>query len=73
MKVWIISDNESGIPYEVFDSAEKARDKMLQLVNYPLYRKEYIKECISAIQEGFERNPDEYGTDDYYVSACEIH
>lgn len=73
MKVWIINDNELGVPVEVFDSAEKARDKMLQLVNYPLYRKDYVKECISIIQQGFERNPDEYAVDDYSVSACEIH
>ena len=73
MKVWVVSDNEAGIPLEVFDSAEKARDKILLLINHSLYRKEYIQECVSEIQAGFERDADEYAVDDYSVYAFEIH
>lgn len=73
MKVWVISDDELGIPFEVFDSAEKARDKMLQLINCSLYRKDYIQKCVSAIHEKFKHDADEYTVDDYSVYAFEIH
>ena len=73
MKVWVISDNETGIPLEVFDSAAKARDKMLKLVKFSLYNKDYIRECVSKIHAASLHDADEYTVDDYYVCAFEVH